>query len=403
MIGLSVVMETEQILQNYHEKDQVKNLLKDSEEVIIDHFDFDQSTFADFIDYIDFQGYEQYVFFVLGHSDRILRIVSFLQNELETTSFHVIDSRLRVHYGDQSISELFKKGLDESAVYVPAIASTYWRNGLMSMFTGVYPEQLNKNILKHVYVQNSSILEEISRDVFLNMAINSSIYINQPKAGIINHIPVIVLDQDMAGSFHLEDLIKLRKEEVLAMIERFKENGIVENEFSKKGIFDYSLLVDRHTNNRLFYYEDGIYHDYLKEHLITKQLSSSYFDIFPKFLPAYSSSIKYDQIVKSIFPLMFHLASYFQLPKSRFITPYSNINFEPIKDKVVEMSFIGIENEKGSFVFRLKDQKMYETNQLFLKIMEADQKGRLEDLMNQFDDQKAKEILEEYREIVNHA
>src|SRR5690606_15416425 len=98
MIGLSVIKESNQIIHNYQKKEQLSELLADNNKIIMDHFDFDQSTLTDFIDYIEFQGYEQYVFFVIGEVNRTVRIASFLQDELDHIQFSVIDNQLQVLY-----------------------------------------------------------------------------------------------------------------------------------------------------------------------------------------------------------------------------------------------------------------------------------------------------------------
>ncbi|MCU9600459.1 hypothetical protein [Pallidibacillus thermolactis] len=402
MIGLSVIEETNQIIHNYQEKEQLSELIAENNKVIMDHFDFDQSTLTDFIDYIEFQGYEQYVFFVIGEVNRTVRIASFLQDELDHIQFSVIDNQLQVLYGDPSVATLFKgKWIDRRQVRSQSNSTEYLKNGIMAMFTGFYPENLNKNILKHLYIQNEEILEKISKDVFMNIAINSSIFVRSHQEKSLNEFPFIMIEGESIEHHYLEEFIQLDKNEVLSMLDEFKNSGVVRNPYSKKGIFDYSLLVERHTNNRLFFYEDGIYHDYGKKYLITQDLSSNYFNISSQSLPAYSAISNYDQVVKSIFPLMFHLTSYFQVPESKFITPYSRIHFDPITDQLKNLSWVGIENEKGKYVFNLNNKKMYETEALFLEIMEADQKDCLDELRKQHTN--IENMINQYREIVNHA
>lgn len=127
----------------------------------MDHFDFDQSTLTDFIDYIEFQGYEQYVFFVIGEVNRTVRIASFLQDELDHIQFSVIDNKLHVLYGDPSVATLFQgEWTDHGHVRSQSSSTEYLKNGIMAMFTGFYPENLNKNILKHLYIQNKEILKK---------------------------------------------------------------------------------------------------------------------------------------------------------------------------------------------------------------------------------------------------
>ncbi len=409
MIGLSVIEETNQIIHNYQEKEQLSELIAENNKVIMDHFDFDQSTLTDFIDYIEFQGYEQYVFFVIGEVNRTVRIASLLQDELDHIHFSVIDNQLQVLYGDPSVATLFKgKWIDRRQVRSQSNSTEYLKNGIMAMFTGFYPENLNKNILKHLYIQNEEILEKISKDVFMNIAINSSIFVRNSSIFVrshqeksLNELPFIMIEGESIEHHYLEEFIQLDKNEVLSMLDEFKNSGVVRNPYSKKGIFDYSLLVERHTNNRLFFYEDGIYHDYGKKHLITQDLSSNYFNISSQSLPAYSAISNYDQVVKSIFPLMFHLTSYFQVPESKFITPYSRIHFDPITDQLKNLSWVGIENEKGKYVFNLNNKKMYETEALFLEIMEADQKDCLDELRKRHTNIES--MINQYREIVYHA
>jgi hypothetical protein len=162
MIGLSVIEETNQIIHNYQEKEQLSELIAENNKIIMDHFDFDRSTLTDFIDYIEFQGYEQYVFFVIGEVNRTVRIASFLQDELDHIQFSVIDNQLQVLYGDPSVATLFQgKWIDRRQVRSQSNSTEYLKNGIMAMFTGFYPENLNKNILKHLYIQNEKILKKL--------------------------------------------------------------------------------------------------------------------------------------------------------------------------------------------------------------------------------------------------
>ena len=100
----------------------------------------------------------------------------------------------------------------------------------MAMFTGFYPENLNKNILKHLYIQNEEILEKISKDVFMNIAINSSIFVRNSSIFVrshqeksLNELPFIMIEGESIEHHYLEEFIQLDKNEVLSMLDEFRK------------------------------------------------------------------------------------------------------------------------------------------------------------------------------------
>ncbi|PFS55020.1 hypothetical protein COK41_26265 [Bacillus cereus] len=411
MIGISCVIEEQGLFKNALESNSKELLSNASIDIHFDKFDFDNNTFIDFVDYLDFQEYQKYIFIVSGSLERIYKLVGFLEKEVEGTEFYIVNDNLEMKHGNLELLDVLQplKGkfqIDQEKMKMTHLL--YLRNGLMSLFSGVYPHTINKNLLKHLYMDNSKNIKSINAEVYYNMAINSSVFIDQSseevefEADSLKQVPNIILFNNTLTNFQKEDLISVDKDEFDTLISKFKQTSVVENMQSKKAIFDYASLTETITNNRLFFFSDGIFNDYMKENLVSRNINLSYFDILSKYQTNNGEQDKYDSVIKSIFPLIFNLSSSFKGDETTFITPYTKNTLDPLIDTIVEFKLIGIKNNKGSFVYNIQTNKIFETNATFLEILEADQKNNHSFLKERFNEQYD-EILNEYKGLVENA
>lgn len=56
---------------------------------------------------------------------------------------------------------------------------TSFKNGLMALFTGLYPRIFKKNMIKHLYFEQLEDAEKLHPSVYLNCAINYGLYIDE--------------------------------------------------------------------------------------------------------------------------------------------------------------------------------------------------------------------------------
>ncbi|PFI23081.1 hypothetical protein [Bacillus cereus] len=410
MIGISCIIEENCLFKNINESDAKELFSAEAKDVHFDKFDFENNTFIDFVDYLDFQEYQKYIFFVGGSLERIYKLVQFLESELEETDFCIVDDNLEVKHGDFELIDMLHplKGIFQLEKEKAKLSHMqYLRNGLMSLFSGVYPPIINKRALKHLYVENCNVIKNIEPNVYYNMAVNSSIFIDQSSEEVelnsndMKEVPNIILLNNSVPSFQKEDLTSLEADELDELISKFKNSGVIENKESKKAIFDYATLTKTSTNNRLFVYSDGIFNDYLKENVISKNIKLHYFDIVSKYQNNEEQD-KVEAMVKNIIPLMFNLAASFKGGATTFTTPYTKNKLDLVVDSIVEFKLIGIQNNRGCFVYNIQTNKVFETDETFLEILEADQKNSQSYLKDRFKDQYDA-IMNEYKGLVEHA
>ncbi|WJE23116.1 hypothetical protein [Bacillus cereus] len=410
MIGISCLIEEHGLFKNVEENNLKELLSNESVDIHIDKFDFDNNSFIDFVDYLDFQEYQKYIFFVSGSLERTYKLVQFLETELEETEFYIVNDNLEIKHGNFELIGILQplKGrfqLEKEKAKMSHLL--YLGNGLMALFSGVYPHSINKKTLKHLYVEDCNVIKNIDTDVFYNMAVNSSVFIDQSSEEIelnendMKEVPNIILLNNSVPNFQKEDLISLETEELDELINRFKNTSVIENKLGKKAIFDYAILTKTSTNNRLFFYSDGIFNDYMKENVISKNIKLNYFDIVSKY-QSIGEQDKIEFMIKGLFPFLFNFSAAFSDGETTFTTPYTKNRLDLVVDSVVEFNFIGVQNNRGCFVFNMQSKKVFETDETFLEILEANQKNNLNFLKERFKEQYD-EFMNEYKGLVEHA
>ncbi|NRG16057.1 hypothetical protein HRF59_20690, partial [Bacillus velezensis] len=80
--------------------------------------------------------------------------------------------------------------------------------------------------------------------------------------------------------------------------------------------------------------------------------------------------------------------------------PYNKSFYNVVQDSV-NINWIGFYIEDKAFAYSLKSNRLFETNMLFLKILDADYKGLLDNFIAEFEgDSEA--VLREYKEVTNN-
>lgn len=401
MIGLTVLSESEGWLHQLDPTDALTTFCE-QHRFSMDRYDYDQHTFLDLLDYMDFQEFEHYLFVLRGTGERTLRLVAYLQQRMLHVQFHLINERGDVLFGDP----YFLNGtipLDGTAVHTQPIEL---QDALMSLFTGVYPDTASREPqpLRHVYVETTELLDSIVPTLFDQMTINSLLYIDQstrhdlPVIELMSRTPVLLAFSDTLSFNVRERLATFDRQELDAAIKQWHETSVVSNPEQRIGILDYATLTGMPSSHRLFIHSDGIYADYGKRLLLSAAFDLNICQLRQNQLARWEALAPITQL--ALYPILFQLASTFQ-GTSQFVTPYSAFELPRTDGKIGPLTMIGIQNNEGCFAFELVTNQLFETDETFNAILEADQKERFDVLPERLGTDY-ESVIQTYKELIYH-
>ncbi|PZL69839.1 hypothetical protein CI088_16425 [Enterococcus plantarum] len=282
MIGMTLVEESNHVLRNVNDV-QLSEVLKDNcllEKLSLDTYDYDTNSFIDLIEYTEFQDYTDYVFVSLSKSVRLPKIVDFLNKFSEVTKFHFVSIN---EASDETMEQFIDRKKLTSKEKADESSEVILKNGLMALFTGVYPRMFRKNIIKHIYFEHGKDLASIHASIYLNCAINHGVYIEESQSvGNIleRNIPGVVVFKDSLNTFVKdEELEELSEERLKQQFQIFSQTGTITWQERKNGIIDYSDMLSLGLARRLFIFEDGIYLDYRRTKKLFSDISRSFSEI----------------------------------------------------------------------------------------------------------------------------
>ena len=401
MIGLTVLSESEGWLHQLDPTDALTTFCE-QQRFSMDRYDYDQHTFLDLLDYMDFQEFEHYLFVLQGPGERTLRLVAYLQQRMLHVQFHLINERGDVLFGDPYFLNKTIP-LEGTTGYTQPIEL---QDALMSLFTGVYPDTATwePQPLRHVYVETTDLLDSIAPTLFDQMTINSLLYIDQstrhdlPVIELMSRTPVLLAFSDTLPFSVRDRLATFERSELDAAMQQWQETGVVLNPEQRIGILDYATLTGMPSSHRLFIHRDGIYADYGKRILLSKAFDLNICQLRQNQLATWEVLLPIPQL--ALYPILFQLASAFQ-GTSQFVTPYSVFELPRTEGKLGPLTMIGIQNKEGCFAFELLTNQLFETDEVFLAILEADQKERFDVLPKRLGtDYEA--AVRTYKELIYH-
>lgn len=378
MIGLTILAENEGWLYQLDPNDALIAFCK-QHRFTMDRYDYDQHTFLDLLDYMEFQEFEHYFFILHGAGERTLRLVAYLQQRMLHVQFHLMNDQGDVLFGDPYFLEgnvpHVKSGFSKQPIEL--------QNALMSLFTGVYPNATSRQPqpLRHVYVEETDLLNAIEPELFDQMTINSVVYIDQPTRHdlpvieLMSRTPVLIAFSNTLP-FHIKDrLATVDRESIQRAFQEWHETSIVSNPERRMGILDYATLVGMGISHRLFLFQDGVFSDYGKTKPLHVTSDFNFFQMQEQQWMKSNALAPLPELV--LYPILFQLASVFQ-GESRFVTPYNEYELPRTNGKIGPLAMIGIQNNEGCFTFELVTNRLFETDEMFLAILEADQKERFD-------------------------
>lgn len=401
MIGLTVLSESEGWLHQLDPTDALKTFCE-QHRFSMDRYDYDQHTFLDLLDYMDFQEFEHYLFVLRGPGERTLRLVAYLQQRMLHVQFHLINERGDVLFGDPYFLDKTIP-LEGTTGYTQPIEL---QDALMSLFTGVYPDTASRQPqpLRHVYVETTDLLDSITPTLFDQMTINSLLYIDQstrhdlPVIELMSRTPVLLAFSDTLPFSVRDRLATFERSDLDAAMQQWQETGVVLNPEQRIGILDYATIAGMPASHRLFIWSDGIYADYGKRILLSEAFDLNICQLRQNQLATWEALLPIPQL--ALYPILFQLASAFQ-GTSQFVTPYSVFELPRTEGKLGPLTMIGIQNKEGCFAFELLTNQLFETDEVFLAILEADQKERFDVLPKRLGtDYEA--AVQMYKELIYH-
>ena len=401
MIGLTVLSESEGWLHQLDPTDALTTFCE-QHRFSMDRYDYDQHTFLDLLDYMDFQEFEHYLFVLRGPGERTLRLVAYLQQRMLHVQFHLINERGDVLFGDPYFLDKTIP-LEGTTGYTQPIEL---QDALMSLFTGVYPDTASRQPqpLRHVYVETTDLLDSITPTLFDQMTINSLLYIDQstrhdlPVIELMSRTPVLLAFSDTLPFSVRDRLATFERSELDAAMQQWQETGVVLNPEQRIGILDYATIAGMPASHRLFIWSDGIYADYGKRLLLSEAFDLNICQLRQNQLATWEALLPIPQL--ALYPILFQLASAFQ-GTSQFVTPYSVFELPRTEGKLGPLTMIGIQNKEGCFAFELLTNQLFETDEVFLAILEADQKERFDVLPKRLGTDY-ESAVQTYKELIYH-
>lgn len=398
MIGVSFVEESNQLLKNV-EGVELSQILNTSIEdnFMYDQFDFDTSNFLDLIEYTDFQDFDDYLFVSFTEEKRLNKIVNLLNQFSEVTKFHYIsidkDSNTSIteHVNKSELRKLRKKDdeLSEEAL----------RNGVLSLFTGIYPGIFKKNIIKHIYIENKEFLEKIDSSIYLNSTINHGIYIDQNETESIS-LPGVVVWKDTLNTFNFKrDLQMMTNEELDKVIQNFIKTGDIVKKNHKLGIIDYDTMCSMDSARRLFIRKTGVYIDYQSVYQLANKVDATFSEI--EISKSGLMKTKKSNGLVQILPLLVSVALNLDGNKIKFITPYNKRKLDEEITKEYKNNWLVFSEKNNYYAYNLINNRVFQVNELFADIFEADIKDSLEKATN-FNPDITYELISEQKELMQN-
>lgn len=370
------------------------NIIKDN---WFDLIEFNFSIWEDLIDYYEFQEYDNFIFICNGN--RIKKIVEYLNENTDCEfSLYNLDLNFICGVNYENMNENITvntqpKELDDSV---------YIQNGVKSFYSGMYNYDVQENMLKHIYLDKAELVYSFNIDFFLNLPINSAVIVNQEVIDFGGNevIPAIYFNEYyLAENTHkFEDVSKKELEQRIC---QFKETGMVNNN-GYISIKDFGLKLRMTRNNRLFYFEDGIFMDWTKEKKLTDNVHSDFETIKNHFsLSGENETYEGERTNIAYFDL-YNLIPYFNKRKANFITSFNDW-YLPGMEEGNFSNLIGFYNADDDLCFNVESNRLFATDKNFLICLEFYIKGRLNDsklvdnLGSNYDS-----IIKEFEQLIDH-
>lgn len=335
-----------------------------------DYLDFNTVTIDDFRDYFEMSDYEKYCFIIVdGTGKRLQEIIDTYLPEFKNIISvvpisDVTDNYPTNHKLTQYISEI--KNIEPS--YKDAIV-----NGYIALNTGIYPEYLGKGLLKHVYIENPSLIQSIRDNILPYMAINSSIIQNEFNTSIPGFLTL-----NSSNFTNIEKkFINIDNLEIEQYMKEFINSGQINEHLHSSYIIDYSSSVGTNKMNALFVTDEGISFTSQTTSLPLINIDEPYFNILNSFSTLHTNNINssFSKDFLKLFPMLIEFKLNMKI--SHFNTPYNKWNYEAMKSAPMP-KWIGFKSNEIYYAFNLQKNKLFKIEEYFYTELEKIIKGIVE-------------------------
>ncbi|CEP43281.1 Uncharacterised protein [[Clostridium] sordellii] len=361
--------------------------------IVVEDYNLENSTYIDFIDYLEFQEYRKLYIVTTINSSRLHRFKNYIEEHCDMSIEIVILENLIDTDGDNNIYKTlnhYKKeiinDINKNEVHV--------FDGLYSLISGIYPD-VYKEYIKHLFIDNQSLINKIDKSIIDNMLINGCIIVKEDENLLVDKFPQIFVNYSKFNEA-LKNSNSIDSDSLKEKVKTFFEDGIIEP-INSNNIVDYMSELDKCYITRIFIHNDGIYCDVSRKKKLTEKLNTSYYDLK---LRVSDISISFNKVNDQILKLFFVLNSLSnQLNNEKiFVTsPYNKGEFKEQYTYNKPFDLIGIQDGDRYLCYSLKNSKIYETERDFNIILEAYYKDELENLPKE-----AKEKVKDFKEIIEN-
>ncbi|WP_156324030.1 hypothetical protein [Bacillus sp. JCM 19034] len=341
-------------------------------------FDFNLNTVNDFYSFLKFYHITEYI--VICDGERIYRFVRFL-NSNYNIRFHLLNSQLDIQIGNKQLYPNFIRNMSSIKMNHQKHFSqetSSIKNELQLMLTGHYPLNIQENRIKHLYVESAELFEHIDNSVMKNCIINAVVFYDKSMIDTGSELfPILINFQRMKETVKSMNLIYRNEQEVLTFIHAFKTTGEVFNPQYTKGMLDYTSIMNIDRNNRLFYYNDGIYRDYHKKHLITNKFKADFYELV-NYLSFKNTKIMTPLL--RVYPMVLNISAILKEKRMYMITPYNAYFIKDCLTKHKNFNLIGLVIGEACYVYDIYKNKNYKVNNAFLLLLEFYLKEKMDSL-----------------------
>ena len=349
----------------------------------IDAYDYcylDYDTWEDFIDYCDFQGYSAFVF--ISNGERIIEICKRLNLFYEKEIFCVYDEHFNFRYGKTVC-------LDDVCSFKDVPFEFNEDNSLdqgsYAFTTGIYPPNISNNVLKHIFLEDESLIGVLNLDLFIKSSINSAVIMPENFSGNLPQ-PYILLTTSYTDKTKYQ---YISREELLKNISRYVEDGMV-HAYTSKGVIDFEDILGFKSAKRIFISNSGIYTDFEMKNKLSNNKEQLSIDSIKNLLSLKSEANGNSTFEAYTYNLIATIGFYLGLGEIIAITPY-NHGFLPPKE-IVNNRYLGLCSNDGHYIYDTFNKKMFSTNELSMVILEFY-------IKNQMDSPKLQELVPEKKVI----
>lgn len=363
-------------------------------DIVVDDYNLENSTYVDFIDYLEFQEYRKLYIVTTLNNNRLQRFKNYVEGHCDINiEIVILENTIYTSEDNFSVYKILNKykediinNINENEIHI--------LDGLYSLISGIYPDGYN-DCIKHLFVENTSLIDKIDKSITDNMMINGCIVAEENEDLVVDKFPHIFVNyskfdevlknSDLIDSNLLKEKIKI-----------FFEDGIIEP-INSSNIIDYMSELDKCYITRIFIHNDGIYCDVSKNKKLAEKLNTSYYDLKLRMSDISSDFNKINDQILKLFFVLNSLSNGLNSKKIFVTSPYNKREFKQQNTYNKPFDLIGIQDGDRYLCYSLKSCKIYETERDFNFILEAYYKNELENLPKD-----VKEKVNNFKEIIEN-